>query len=95
LNGLYADCTTDDAAKAVDRLGPQQIATLRGVVTQAAWHDIPSTYVVCTEDRAVGPGLQRVLARRCTRTIEWPTSHSPFLSRPELVANLLIELAGH
>ena len=94
LSGLYADCTTDDAAKAVDRLGPQPIATLRGVVTQAAWHDIPSTYVVCSEDRAVGPGLQRVLARRCTRTIEWPTSHSPFLSRPELVADLLIELAG-
>lgn len=94
IRGLYADCEPDDAAKAVARLGPQAIAELRSVATRAAWHDIPSTYVICTRDRAVGPGLQRVLARRCTRTIEWPTSHSPFLSRPELVADLLIELAG-
>jgi hypothetical protein len=94
VSGLYADCEPDDAAKAAARLGPQPVATLRGVATRAAWHDIPSTYVVCSQDRAVGPGLQRVLARRCTRTIEWPTSHSPFLSRPELVADLLIELAG-
>ena len=69
------------------------MAELQGVVTKAAWHDVPSTYVVCTEDRAVGVGLQRVLAQRCTRSIEWPTSHSPFLSRPELVADLLIDLA--
>jgi pimeloyl-ACP methyl ester carboxylesterase len=93
VSGLYADCAPDDAARAVARLGPQAMAELRGVATRAAWHDLPSTYVVCTQDRAVGPGLQRVLARRCTRTIEWPTSHSPFLSRPDLVADLLVELA--
>jgi hypothetical protein len=69
------------------------MAEIGGMATRAAWHDIPSTYVVCTEDRAVAPGLQRALAGRCGRTIEWRSSHSPFLSRPELVADLLIELA--
>lgn len=93
LPALFADCAADDAAKAVARLGPQAIAELRGTATRAAWKDIPSTYVVCTEDRAVAPALQRVLAQRCTHTIEWPTSHSPFLSRPELVADLLTALA--
>lgn len=95
VRGLYADCAPDDAAAAIARLCRQSMSELQGVVTQAAWHDVPSTYVVCTEDRAVGVGLQRVLARRCGRTIQWPTSHSPFLSRPELVADLLIELAGN
>lgn len=90
---FFADCAADDAAKAIDRLGAQSMAELAGVATCAAWQQIPSTYVVCTEDRAVAPALQRVLARRCTHTVEWPTSHSPFISRPDLVANLLISLA--
>ena len=90
---FFADCAEDDAAKAVERLCGQHMAELGGVATQDAWQRLPSTYVVCTEDRAVSPSLQRVLARRCTHTLEWPTSHSPFLSRPELVADLLIELA--
>jgi pimeloyl-ACP methyl ester carboxylesterase len=93
LPALFADCAADDAAKAVARLGPQAVAELRGTATRAAWKNVPSTYVVCTEDRAISPALQRVLAQRCTHTIEWPTSHSPFLSRPELVADLLTALA--
>jgi len=91
---LYADCAADDAAKAIARLGPQSWAELGGVATRAAWEHTPSTYAVCTDDRAVAPALQHALARRCARTIEWPTSHSPFLSRPGLVADLLIELAA-
>jgi hypothetical protein len=26
--------------------------------------------------------------------VEWPTGHSPFASRPDLVVDLLIDLAG-
>ena len=63
------------------------------VLFVAAWHDIPSTYVVCTEDRAINPEFQRALATRTTTSVEWPTSHSPFFSRPDLLADLLIGLA--
>jgi len=45
---------------------------------------------VCAADRTVHPELQRVLARRCTSTVEWPTGHSPFLSDPKRVADLLV-----
>jgi hypothetical protein len=37
--------------------------------------------------------LQRILARRCRSVLEGPTDHSPFLSRSDLVADLLSELA--
>ena len=37
--------------------------------------------------------LQAELARGCTEIVEWPTSHSPFLSRPDLVADLLVARA--
>ena len=49
----------------------------------------PSTYVICGDDNAVHPDLQRILARRATTSIEWPTGHSPFLSQPQLVSDFL------
>jgi pimeloyl-ACP methyl ester carboxylesterase len=93
VDALYHDCTPADVEFALARLGPQSLSSLAGVATRAAWHDIPSTYVICTEDRGVAPELQRRLAARTTETVEWPTSHSPFLSRPDLVVDLLARIA--
>ena len=59
----------------------------------SAWRTIPSTYVVCSEDRAIDVWLQEAFATRATNTVVWPTSHSPFVSRPELVVELLAGLA--
>src|ERR1700674_4454785 len=94
VDALYHDCGPDDVAFALARLGPHRVSALRGVATRAAWQDAPSTYVVCTEDRAIAPELQRRLASRTNEVVEWPTSHSPFLSRPDLVVELLAEIAG-
>lgn len=91
---FYNDCDDETTTAAIARLGPQPIVTLGDVPTAVAWRERPSTYVVCTDDLAVPPDLQRVMARRCTSMVEWPTSHSPFLSAPDRVAALLIELAN-
>jgi pimeloyl-ACP methyl ester carboxylesterase len=91
---LYNDCSDDDIAWALVRLGPQHVDSLAQPATRAAWHDIRSTYVVCTEDLAVTPALQRAMATRADDVVDWPTSHSPFLSRPDLVADLLAGLAA-
>ena len=90
---FYNDCTTDLADWAVARLGKQPMVTLSQAPSQAAWRSRPSTYALCTEDNIVHPDLQRVLARRADDVVEWPTGHSPFLSRPDLVADLLTRLA--
>ena len=90
---LYNDCDADTVAWALARLGPQPLITLQGIPKLAAWRTKPSTYVVCEDDMAVHPGLQRIMARRCGSVIEWPTDHSPFLCRPDLVAGLLVDLA--
>jgi pimeloyl-ACP methyl ester carboxylesterase len=91
---FYHDCSTADAEWAIAQLGPQPAITMTQPATAAAWRDRPTTYVVCTDDIAVPPDYQRALAQRCRATLEWPTSHSPFLSQPHLVAELLIELAN-
>ena len=90
---LYAD--DDDATSewALARLGPQPMTTVLACPTAIAWRSVPSTYVVCTDDLAIHPDLQRIMARRCTEQLEWPVGHSPFAHRPELVAALLVDLA--
>jgi pimeloyl-ACP methyl ester carboxylesterase len=64
--------------------------TLEGV----GWHNIPSTYVVSSEDRSIQPEAQRRWARaRATETIEVPFDHCPPISHPKEVADLLTRLA--
>ena len=88
---LYNKCDPEAIAWALERLGPQPLITLQQEPNRVAWRSVPSTYVVCLHDQAVAPGLQRVLARRCTTIVEWPTDHSPFLSDPQLLVDLLRE----
>jgi pimeloyl-ACP methyl ester carboxylesterase len=90
---LYLDCDRAEADAALARLRPMPFSCFTTPVTKVAWRDRPSTYAVCTNDRAVHPELQRVLAARCTKSVEWPTGHSPFLPHPELVVDLVAGLA--
>jgi pimeloyl-ACP methyl ester carboxylesterase len=91
---LYNDCEAVTTAWAVERLGAHPIHNLQQEPRSVAWETKASTYVVCSDDMAVHPDLQRLLAARCTKTVEWPTGHSPFLSRPELVTAFLADLAA-
>ncbi len=90
---LYNDCDAETAAWACDHLTPQPMGNLFEHPAGVAWREHPSTYVICTDDMIVHPGLQEILAARCTDSRTWATSHSPFLSRPDLLADLLVELA--
>jgi hypothetical protein len=49
--------------------------------------------VVCADDRTVHPDLQRAMAERATDRREWPGGHSPILTRPAEVADLIASLA--
>lgn len=91
---LYNDCDADTVAWALARLGPHPMANLGQAPAAVAWRERPSTYVVCAADNAVHPDLQRLMAKRCTASVEWETSHSPFASQPALLADLLIALAA-
>lgn len=76
-----------------ERLAAQSPAAFLTPTTAAAWQLIPSTYLVCADDRNTGPDLQRMNAARATRSVELPTGHHPFLSRPDLVAAEIIGVA--
>ena len=53
--------------------------------TAAGWQGVDSTYLVCGEDRSTSLELQRFHAARATRSVELPTGHHPFITRPDLV----------
>ncbi|MCX5402421.1 alpha/beta hydrolase [Streptomyces sp. NBC_00335] len=93
---LYGDCPEPLAARALALLRAQAPGCGRGVPRLHSWKETPSTYVVCAQDRAIDPGLQRRMAARCTEGREWQTGHSPFVGRPGLIVELLRELlASH
>lgn len=91
---LYGDCSAEAAAAAIARLRPQPLSALGATPTSPAWRSKPSTYVVCTGDRGIDPGMQRAMAAHTGTVVEWDTSHSPFLSQPDRFVGLLQELTA-
>lgn len=89
---FYDDAPAERAAWAASLLRPQRPGCGRGVPQREAWQSTPSTYVVCARDRAIDPGVQRAMSRRCASTLTWHTSHSPFVSEPGRVAAVLQSL---
>jgi pimeloyl-ACP methyl ester carboxylesterase len=88
------DVTDPDLVSgAHDRLCAQSSAVFGAEATTAAWERIPSTYLVCAEERSTDPDLQRAQAARATTIRELPAAHFPMLSRPDLVAAYIEEIA--
>jgi pimeloyl-ACP methyl ester carboxylesterase len=94
IGRFYHDCDEHTATWAVAQLGPEPLGWLRQEPLAVAWRERPSTYVVCSDDRAIPAGLQRAWAIRCTTSIEWESGHSPFLSHPSWVVDLLATTAA-
>ena len=64
--------------------------------TQAAWRSKPSFYAVSTEDRTINPDLERWMYKRAGAKItEVPgSSHTVFLSHPDLVVSIIEQAAA-
>ncbi|MGW0299213.1 alpha/beta fold hydrolase [Streptomyces anthocyanicus] len=86
---LYADVLDEIATRAADRLVLQTVKSFSEPLTTAAWKTVPSSYVVCEQDRAIDPGFQKVMATRSERSYTLPTGHSPFYSAPGELARLI------
>src|SRR3712207_7711143 len=82
------------SAGALGRLTRQPLTVFGQAPRGVAWREKPSTYVVCAEDRATAPEAQREFARRADRVVEVPTGHHPMLSKPEVLAREISEVAA-
>lgn len=92
---FFSDVPPGDADWAVKKLRPMSRAAFRESVVAAAWRTVPNTYVVCEYDRALPVELQNLFAARATRVERLRTGHSPFLSRPAELTQLIIDIADN
>ena len=93
---FYHQCRPDEVDWAMGKLRPQALKPFTETTPLQKWPPVPSSYIVCTEDRACNPAWSRRAARSRLEIepIELVGSdHSPFLSRPAELAALLIQLA--
>ncbi len=90
---LYGSCPPQAVRAALPRLGPQSMASMIEEVSGAPRDTVPSTYVECTQDRAVHPAHQRVMAERCAAQHVLDTDHSPFLSAVDTTADIIEQIA--
>jgi pimeloyl-ACP methyl ester carboxylesterase len=92
---FYDDCTAATRTWALARLRPHWGRCLTDGVQSPAWRGYPSTYVVCDQDRALTPQIQReIYAPRAQRLLTLDTGHSPFLAQPQRLAQALVDLCS-
>jgi pimeloyl-ACP methyl ester carboxylesterase len=86
------DCDQEVRTQALERLARQSVRVTGEPVGAAAWKQVPSTYLVCAQDRGTPPERQREFARRAGSVVEIDAGHHPFLSRPVAVRDVLLAL---
>jgi len=89
---LYHDLPEELAEQATSQLVDQRRQPFTDRVTQAAWHTIPSTYILTENDASLPVEFQNAMAARAKNIRRIPTAHSPHLARPAELAALLDEI---
>lgn len=88
-SALYGECGNEVREWAIAQLTRQTLASFRSARTSPSV-TAPKLYISCLNDHAVDPVLQTVMAERCDDLFVMESDHSPFLSHPTQLANLLL-----
>ncbi|BCR89857.1 uncharacterized protein ACHE_51055A [Aspergillus chevalieri] len=82
---FYFGLPAAEALKRAAALVPHALRSMGVPAASAAWLEVPSTYLICTEDNALTLEFQREIMKRAQaeganmRTVEMKTGHSPWL----------------
>ncbi|BBZ59594.1 alpha/beta fold hydrolase [Mycolicibacterium monacense] len=92
---FYHDCDEDTARWAFERLGPERFGdtTVTPVSVPTFWAaDLPRSFIRCLQDQSMPRWLADTVTRRLgVEQLTIDASHSPFLSRPRELAELLVD----
>jgi pimeloyl-ACP methyl ester carboxylesterase len=70
------------------------VEALNGTVTEAAWRNKPSWYLIATDDRMIPPAAQEFMSKRAGSTVAQVSgSHAVYVSKPAAVAALIEKAA--
>jgi pimeloyl-ACP methyl ester carboxylesterase len=94
-DSFAADVDAEPAAFMADSQVPWGVEALGGTISEAAWHNKPSWYLITTDDRMIPPSAQEQMSGRAGSTIEEAdASHSVYVSQPAAVADIVKEAAA-
>jgi pimeloyl-ACP methyl ester carboxylesterase len=95
--GVAEESTPELVEAAVATLGRQAWAIGREPSPLGAWPSVPTTVVVCADDRVVGPDRLRARAGALpgATVVELPGGHFPMLTRPAELAGIVVAAAGN
>jgi pimeloyl-ACP methyl ester carboxylesterase len=93
-DAFAADVEAEEAAFMADSQVPWGVDALAGEVTQPAWANKPSFYMVAIDDRMIPPDAQRFMSKRAgAKVVEKRGSHAIYVSQPKAVADLVSDAA--
>jgi pimeloyl-ACP methyl ester carboxylesterase len=89
-----ADVNPEVATFMADSQVPWGVKALEGAVSQPSWKTKPSWYLVATDDKMIPPDAQRAMSKRAgSQTVEVKGSHAVYVSRPQVVGDLIARAA--
>lgn len=92
---FYEDCSEEDVKWAIDRLVPEPAAPIGTPVslTDGNYGQVDRVYIETLRDRAISHPFQKTMVENnpC-EVLTLPTSHSPFISAPDELAEHLLKL---
>lgn len=85
-----ADVAPEIARFMADSQVPWGMDAVNGTISEPAWKNKPSWYLIGTNDKMVPPDAQRFMAKRSGATIvEAEGSHAIYMSKPDVVTSLI------
>src|SRR2546430_6048213 len=94
-DSFAGDVPAADAAFMADSQVPWGVDALGGAISEPAWRNKPSWYLVTTEDRMIPPPAQQMMSERAGSTVEEvAASHSVYVSQPAAVAAIIEKAAA-
>lgn len=92
---FYSDVDDATATMCIGRLRPQSSKVLTEPSPLCEWPNVPMGSIFCTEDPLVPGSYSRRMAERYRMpAVPLPGGHSPFFSRPNLLAQVIDRLSS-
>ncbi len=93
-DSFAADVDAKTASFMADSQVPWGVGALNGTITEPAWRNKPSWYLIATEDKMIPPAAQQFMSKRAGSTVvDGRGSHAIYVSQPRTVASLIEKAA--
>ncbi len=86
---FYNKCSAADAQYMSDSLRDQSLTSFNQPITNVAWKEFDSTYIICEADNAIPVFAQEAMSSRAKNVIRMDADHSPFRSCPTELAEII------